>query len=540
MALAASLTAAPPAAYASDVATPELKNTYQIDDADYRGHSPSGRYVIYKDTSSEHDSDNKLHLFDSKDGSQYGLGADPQSGDSDYVTAYCFSADEDNFYYIDGDSRSVVAFDLSTHKSKEYPLGATVPDDVLDDLSDHDDVKIRLQVSKDKEAFYITTVYYDDRDEATKAVLSVFDYQNNNITAKYEYSTSEKDDYRIEGPAWISNDGRYGYVVCRYSGDDYDDNKDYEVVTVDLKSKKVANTSPCDGAGGAVAVNDSGAAIGTGCYVSKKGKATSAYYSNLEYESLNPDGSLAFGLYNAKSRYLGSSSSQLSSLEMIIVDNKTGKTKWKTKYPNDLWMGGGRYTDPISEYGAITNDGSYVLGNVRDENDNDLLYLIDTKTGANSHINLRGTLADNYGSNTESSYFSKDSSKIYVVQEENDGIRLDIYKSGISKNAASKSAQGKGHASAVNPVFIVLGVAVVVAAGVGGFFIVRARKGSKNVVTSVANVAAPAASKPTVPQTGDDQQAPTTDNAPKFCASCGTPLVPGARFCPHCGAPVKR
>ena len=47
LALAASLVAAPFGAYAADIPTPELKDTYELENSIYVGRSPSGRYVLY-------------------------------------------------------------------------------------------------------------------------------------------------------------------------------------------------------------------------------------------------------------------------------------------------------------------------------------------------------------------------------------------------------------------------------------------------------------------------------------------------------------
>ncbi|MFR7670590.1 MAG: hypothetical protein ACLU0O_07850 [Collinsella sp.] len=304
-------------------------------------------------------------------------------------------------------------------------------------MLDDDDGDVRLQISKDNKSLFITSLVYDSRSEDYYAVFSVVDFKNSNTTTKYEFTSS--DDYSLDGPAWISNDGKYGYVIRDYCGDDYDSHSYYDVVTLDLKDKEAVNTSEFDRAGNTVVVNDDGSAIGSSCYVSKKGDATSIYYSNLEHNSLNQDGSLVLGLYNENCDGLGSSSSELESLEMIVVDNKTGETKWRTKYPNDL---------PFmseDEYGALSNDGRFALANGSDDNDNNLLYLIDTKTGAHSQINLRGSLEyDRVGDDgyMGSAWFSKDCSLIYAVQDnKDDGFRIDVYKSGISQQSLLADSQ---------------------------------------------------------------------------------------------------
>ena len=530
LALVASLVAAPFGAYAADIPTPELKDTYELENSIYVGRSPSGRYVLYGDVSEE-----QFYLLDTDDWSRTIVEIDANS--DDYKNAYCFSADEGTFYCFDRTNDSVIAYDLSNGESEEYPLGSAVPSDVLDD----DDSDVRLQISKDNKSLFITSLGYDSRSEDYYAVFSVVDFKNSNTTTKYEYTSS--DDYSLDGPAWISNDGKYGYVIRDYRGDDYDSHSYYDVVTLDLKAKETVNTSEFDRSGDRVVVNDGGAAIGPSLYVSKKGDATSIYYSNLEHNSINQDGTLALGLYNEDSHGLGSSSSELESLEMIVVDNKTGETKWRTKYPNDLpFMSG-------DGYGALSNDGRFALANGEDDNDNNLLYLIDTKTGAHSQLNLRGSLEydrvgdDDYWGST---WFSKDCSLIYAVQDnKDDGFRIDVYKSGISQQTLSSDSQKEDRSSSFNPIFIVVIVAILIAAGVGGFFIIRMRKHSK-VYATAGNSTAYAAPQQTMPQNyvgqqAQDQlqQAPAPSDAPRFCISCGSPLTPDSQFCPHCGAPVK-
>lgn len=530
LALVTSLVAAPLGAYAADVPTPELKDTYELDNSVYVNRSPSGRYALYGDRSEQ-----KIYLLDTEDWSRTIVEIDTNS--DDYNNAFCFSADEGTFYCFNRANDSVIAYDLSKDESEEYPLGSAVPSDVLDGDGGH----VRLQISKDNKALYITSLVFDSQSEDYYVVFSVVDFKNSNTTAKYEYPSS--DDYSLEGPAWISADGKYGYVIRDYRGEDYDSHSYYDVVTLDLNAKEVVNTSEFSKAGNTVVVNDDGAAVGSCCYISKKGDATCTYYSNLTHDLLSQDGSLVLGLYNENCDGLGSSSSELENLEMIVVDNKTGETKWRTKYPNDLpFMSG-------DGYGALSNDGRFALANGEDDNDNNLLYLIDTKSGAHSQINLRGSLEyDRVGDDgyLGSAWFSKDCSLIYAVQDnKDDGFRIDVYKSGISQQSLSSDSQKEDSSSSLNPILIVVIVAILIAAGVGGFFIIRMRKHSKGCAAT-ANSAASTAPQQAMPQNyvgqqaqAQPQQVPAPSDAPRFCSSCGSPLTPDSQFCPHCGTPVK-
>ena len=125
------------------------------------------------------------------------------------------------------------------------------------------------------------------------------------------------------------------------------------------------------------------------------------------------------------------------------------------------------------------------------------------------------------------------------------GIRVDVYKSGITRNSLLSIAQDEDGTFALNPVAIILFAALVVVCGVVSFFILRVRKTSRRSVAPAATVDY-AAFNPAASQ-GDGSawaqvhppQTSVPIDCPRFCGSCGGPLVPGTQFCPHCGAPVK-
>lgn len=137
---------------------------------------------------------------------------------------------------------------------------------------------------------------------------------------------------------------------------------------------------------------------------------------------------------------------------------------------------------------------------------------------------------------------------IYFVQYKDDdfGFSVDVYRSGFSNASTLSDPQEEGAGSLPsNLIFIVAIMVIFLTAGVGGFVVIRMRKHSKGYAAT-ANGTISAAPQQTVPQNfvgqqtqAQLQQAPMPLEAPRFCGSCGGPLVPGTRFCPHCGAPVK-
>ena len=552
LALAASLIVAPLDAYAADVPTPELKDSYVLDNSFYVGHSPSGRYVLYTDEST-----GKTCLLDAKDGScaeVSNVKVDDIYHNSDLP--FCFSVKEDFLYCLDNTNNSVVVYDISKGQTEEYPLGSYIPSAALEDDSSYGGVK--FQISKDNKSLCITSIVCGpnwgtlaSNGASATIVFNVVDLKNGNTTSKCEYTLSDDrplGNVCFVGNAWISNDGKYGYVV-HGNGDPYDYSYDFDVATIDLKSQQTVNTSKINGfdrsGSFGIFVCDDGA-YGDGTFVSKTGEVTFADSSNLDYCSYNQDASLTLGLSKEEAGdYRGSGSSDLGDREMAVIDNRTGKIKWKTNIPADY----AQYEELTDYgYGGMSSDGAYALsfGWDRDSNSS-LLFLMDTKTGEYSQVQLKEEY--DYALFTDSSWFSKDDSLIYAAQSVGTspqrGIRVDVYKSGITRNSLLSIAQDEDGTFALNPVAIILFAALVVVCGVVSFFILRVRKTSRRSVAPAATVDY-AAFRSAASQ-GDSsawaQVHPPQTSVPidclRFCGSCGGPLVPGTRFCPHCGAPVK-
>ena len=555
LALAASLIVAPLGAYAADVPTPELKDSYVLDNSFYVGHSPSGRYVLYVDEST-----GKTCLLDAKDGSHAEV-ANVKDIHDLYFLPFCFSAKEDFLYCLDNTNYSVAVFDISKGKSEEYPLGSYFPSAALEDDSSRGSV--RFQLSKDNKSLCITSIVCGpnwgtlaSNGASATIVFNVVDLKNGNTTSKCEYTLSDdrpSGNVCFVGNAWISNDGKYGYVV-HGNGDPYDYSYDFDVATIDLKSQKTINTSKIDdfnksGSFGIFVCDDG--AYGDGTFVSKTGEVTFADSSNLDYCSYNQDASLTLGLSKEEAGgYRGSGSSDLGDREMAVIDNRTGKIKWKTNISADY----AQYEElTVHGYGGMSSDGAYALSFGWDGDSNSsLLFLMDTKTGEYSQVQLK-ELKDmwgyDYALQTDSSWFSKDDSLIYAAQNVDvspqRGIRVDVYKSGITRNSLLSIAQDEDGTFALNPVAIILFAALVVVCGVVSLFILSVRKASRRSVAPATTVDY-AAFRSAASQ-GDSsawaqvrsRQTSVPIDCPRFCGSCGGPLVPGTRFCPHCGAPVK-
>lgn len=554
MALAASLIVAPLGAYADDVPTPELKDSYVLDNSFYVGHSPSGRYVLYVDEST-----GKTCLLDAKDGSHAEVANVKDNDGHYYDLPFCFSVKEDFLYCLDNTNNSVVVFDISKGKSEEYPLDSYILTGRSEDDSSYGDAG--FQLSKDNKSLCITSFVCSldwgmpNSDGANASIVfNVVDLKNGNTTSKCEYTLSDDrplGNVGVVDNAWISNDGKYGYVV-HGNGDPKDIAYDFDVATIDLKSQQTINTSKINGfdksGSFGIFVCDDGA-YGNGTFVSKTGEVTFADSSNLDYCSHNQDASLTLGLSKEEAGdYRGSGSSDLGDREMAVIDNRTGKIKWKTNIPADY----AQYEELTDYgYGGMSSDGAYALSFGWDgDSHSSLLFLMDTKTGEYSQVQPKDMSGYDYALFTDSSWFSKDDSLIYAAQRidisPQRGIRVDVYKSGITRNSLLSIAQDEDGTFALNPVAIILFAALVVVCGVVSLFILSVRKASRRSVAPAATVdyaafrsAASQGDSSAWAQVRSRQTSAPID-CPRFCGSCGGPLVPGTRFCPHCGAPVKR
>ena len=236
---------------------------------------------------------------------------------------------------------------------------------------------------------------------------------------------------------------------------------------------------------------------------------------------------------------------------MSVIDTKSGETKWETNCSLDLLAARSLFAVeeklcPVS----LSSDGAYLLACGPDDNSNYLMYLTDMKTGAYSQVTLKGCLEHGGFDDCDYSrsvWFSKDDSLIYYVQckDEDFGFSVDVYKSGFSNASTLSGPQEEAGSLPSNLIFIAAILVVFLAAGVGGLFVLYVRKGSRKR-SAMANGVIPAAPQGVLLQNGvvqppqaQQRRVSMPSNAPRFCGSCGGPLVPGTRFCPHCGAPVK-
>lgn len=485
--------------------------------------SLSGKYLILKQGYSGDGT--QLLVVNADDGSQIKASTfidDYDCRGGDYRGAYCFSNKEDFFYSYDPEQSEIIGYPLGDKGELEStPVDPSAVERNL----------WQLGLSDDGNTFFLTSsdtlsVRFSKIDRKTGKVLSVYS------------APFFEDNSCASSSAWTSLDGKYGYV--NYS-------LGYKLTTINLDSETIDNEISTQGLelpslGSPMRVMADGTLFSSGVFVSNKGEiaATNERKELLEHSihelSYSADGSLT-GMLSSQPGGGGSSSSErVSECSLSVVDSVTGKTKWKSSFSTKNY-------GPYTYISSLSSDGAFALAYTADGNGSGLLYLVDTKTGSSSQISLKiGYDKSGVGP----AYFSQDNSKVYVVRDLSDGsASIDVYEIGASGGPLSPAAQHDGDSFSLNPIIIVVVVAILLAAGVGGFVVIRMRKHSKGYAAT-ANGTILAAPQQAMPQNfvgqqaqAQPQQAPAPSDAPRFCSSCGSPLTPDSQFCPHCGAPVK-
>lgn len=528
LALAASLIVAPLGAYAADVPTPEFKETYTVESAERAVcRSLSGKYIVFNEDNNGDPGDYGT-VLNVEDGTQKRVKMSLENSWDGYC---CFSSDEKTLYAYDEDSLSVTAYDLNSNKSKTYKLGNSV---ITDGRA------ARFQLSEDGKSFLFISgsrsiqfcKYNFEKDEIEEQ------FAIDDDTLGVEPSSEViRDDY------WLSSDGMYGYIVFDGSEDGKSCNK---IVTYDLGTASIANivsveldTENSYGAvyplglcfSGIPITSDKGTVLNNGALLSKNGEITNDAVCGLsEPDYPNEDDGIC-SVNSSGSLALIAQGNDTSSDEVAVYDCASGKQGEKVKPPS-----------PVGAYGSLSNDGRYVLGIKTNSDNNDKMVLLDL----NKNVASKTPLKSGGGL-----WFADDDTLVCSMGHAEKGIRVDVYKSNIARSPLKTASSGKAEESfLLSPVIIVAIVGALAVVVIVVVFVVR-RKMASCVATDSQSTPLESASDSHINPTRQQdsprfrgeqqfQQAATSMDGPRFCASCGTPLVSDAKFCPHCGAPIKR
>lgn len=242
--------------------------------------------------------------------------------------------------------------------------------------------------------------------------------------------------------------------------------------------------------------------------------------------------------------------------DTIVIDSHSGK-QIRYVIRNDD-------EDSFDSISGISRNGDIALTMVSacDSHDNsNAIRLIDTKTGQRVDCKIK---SDDYSTPE----FVDSAQKIivdYSDAEDPTKMHIDVYKSNIHYSPIEKLIF---FAQDNMPIVVDGGIAAVLMI-IGGIAVVCIRRKKRAAAqTSIAGTAPKAkkhkrnrhkkyAQQEQVAQQSsadsafdtqwqssgepltDIPQQPVASSAPKFCRHCGTPLVPEAKFCPKCGHPVE-
>lgn len=490
--------------------------------------SLSGKYIVFNEDNNGDPGDYGT-VLNVEDGTQKRIKMSLENSWDGYC---CFSSDEKTLYAYDEDSLSVTAYDLSSNKSKTYKLGSSV----IADGSAH-----RFQLSEDGKSFLFLSgsrsiqfcKYNFEKDE----IEEQFAIDDDTLGVDFEVI---RDDY------WLSSDGMYGYIVFDGSEDGKSCNK---IVTYDLGTASIANivsveldTENSYGAvyplglcfSGIPITSDKGTFLNNGALLSKNGEMTNDAVCGLsEPDYPNEDDGIC-SVNSSGSLALIAQGNDTSSDEVAVYDCASGKQGEKVKP-----------SSPVGAFGSLSNDGRYVLGIKTNSDNNDKMVLLDLNKNVASKTPLKS------GRSVDELWFADDDTLVCYMGHAEKGIRVDVYKSNIARSPLKTASSGKVEEPFfLSPVIIVAIVGALAVVVIVVVFVVR-RKMASCVATDSQSTPLESASgshiNPTRQQDsprfrGEQQfqQAATSMDGPRFCASCGTPLVSDEKFCPHCGAPIKR
>lgn len=492
--------------------------------------SLSGKYIVFNEDNNGDPGDYGT-VLNVEDGTQKRVKMSLENSWDGYC---CFSSDEKTLYAYDEDSLSVTAYDLSSNKSKTYKLGSSV----IADGSAH-----RFQLSEDGKSFLFLSgsrsiqfcKYNFEKDE----IEEQFAIDDDTLGVEPSFEVI-RDDY------WLSSDGMYGYIVFDGSEDGKSCNK---IVTYDLGTASIANivsveldTESSYGAvyplglcfSGIPITSDKGTFLNNGALLSKNGEMTNDAVCGLsEPDYPNEDDGIC-SVNSSASLALIAQGNDTSSDEVAVYDCASGKQGEKVKP-----------SSPVGAYGSLSNDGRYVLGIKTNSDNNDKMVLLDLNKNVASKTPLKS------GRSVDELWFADDDTLVCSMGHAEKCIRVDVYKSNIARSPLKTASSGKAEESfLLSPVIIVAIVGALAVVVIVVVFVVR-RKMVSCVATDSQSIPLESASDSHINPTRQQdsprfrgeqqfQQAATSMDGPRFCASCGTPLVSDEKFCPHCGAPIKR
>lgn len=520
--------AAPPAALADGLPTPELEKPYTFKNTTIEALTDNEDHAILRTYQRTDDEDEDYStvgysVLDLSNGSTKDIKIPKASLESVQTQAGCVT-------WLDGNNLAIYSVD--DQKTSTHPI----------ELKKYAEAYVELSTNGK-----VAAIAYENEDSDLKRI-DVYDLEANKMIESYKCG---KNDERY----LLSNDGKRLYVTS------LGDNGSSKLTTIDTSSgSRKTQTIPFTG----------------GKFMVRKAGSDTVYVGGSICDTLakfDYDGNVEFladgQLFNFVSPYDNflfaakisrkNNEADYDSIQYALI-NDNGK-EIGTISPAFKDTGDSHYGfRDFSKYGDMTlvslekrvatnsESNSDSEADAEDSKTSISAYLAETSTGQKTKLPIK---TENYSDLNELQFIDEDQKILaaYQDKEDSDKLHIDIYKSNIPH-----SIIGDAIFFAKNNLPVVIGGGIVLVLVIGGTLIVCVRRRKKRSgVKGNASDKAPKAKKqkldlhkkkaqPEIVSTasaGSTLQPQAPVSATKFCHHCGNPLVPGSKFCAKCGHPVE-
>lgn len=517
--------AAPPAALADGLPTPELEKSYTFKNTTIEALTDDEGNAILRTYQRNDDEDADYStvgysVLDLSNGSTKDIKIPKASLESVQTQAGCVT-------WLDGNNLAIYSVD--DQKTSTHPI----------ELKKYAETDVWLSTNGK-----VAAIAYENEDSDLKRI-DVYDLEANKMIESYKCG---KNDERY----LLSNDGKRLYVTS------LGDNGSSKLTTIDTSSGST-KTQTIPFTGGKFMVRKAGSDT---VYVGGRICDTLAkfdYDGNVE--------SLADGqLFNFAIPYDNflfaakisrkNNKADFDSIQYALINDNGKEIEAISPAFKDTDDSHYSFRD-FSEYGGMTlvSLEKSAASNSESNSDSEAdaedsktcisAYLAETSTGQKTKLPIKTE-------NARELQFIDGDQKIFAAYEDkndSDKLHIDIYKSNIPHSIIDDVLF-----FAKNNLPVVIGGGIVLVLVIGGTLIICARRRKKRSgVKGNASDKVPKAKKqkhnlrkknaqPEIVSTasaGSTPQPQAPVSATKFCRHCGTPLVPEAKFCPKCGHPVE-
>lgn len=517
--------AAPPAALADGLPTPELEKSYTFKNTTIEALTDDEVNAILRTYQRSNDEDDDYStvgysVLDLSNGSTKDIKIPKASLESVQTQAGCVT-------WLDGNNLAIYSVD--DQKTSTQPI----------EFKKYAETYVELSTNGK-----VAAIAYENEDFDLKRI-DVYDLEANKMIESYK--CGKKDERYL-----LSNDGKRLYVAS------LGDNGSSKLTTIDTSSGSTkTQTIPFTG----------------GNFMARKPGSDTVYVGGSTCDTLakfDYDGNVEFladgQLFNFLIPYDNflfaakisrkNNEADYDSIHYAMLNDRgeeIGTVSPAFKDTDDSHYG---FRD-FSEYGDMTlvSLEKRVASNSESNSDSDAdaedsktcisAYLAETSTGQKTKLPIKTE-------NARELQFIDGDQKIFAAYEDkndSDKLHIDIYKSNIPHSIIDDVLF-----FAKNNLPVVIGGGIVLVLVIGGTLIICARRRKKRSgVKGNASDKVPKAKKqkhnlrkknaqPEIVSTasaGSTPQPQAPVSATKFCRHCGTPLVPEAKFCPKCGHPVE-